>query len=86
MTPGDFGASLAILGYTQRGFANYTGANERTVRRWIAGELDIPGWVPRMLQLMLQAAPSGMFAFPAGATLIKMTCTGAGGGGTGSGE
>ncbi len=53
MTAGEFRAALAAVGYTQRGFAAFTGSNERTVRRWALGEQDIPPWVPVMLALMV---------------------------------
>jgi transcriptional regulator with XRE-family HTH domain len=52
----EFRAGLAALGMTQRGFAAFTGSNERTVRRWASGEQDIPPWVPVMLRLMLSPA------------------------------
>ena len=56
MTAPDFRAALARLGMTQRAFARYVCANERTVRRWAEGAQDIPGWVPVMLSLMEQSA------------------------------
>jgi DNA-binding transcriptional regulator YiaG len=56
MTAADFRAVIARLGYGQRGFAEYVGANERTVRRWASGEQDIPPWVPVILGLMEQVA------------------------------
>ena len=52
MTAPDFRRRIAALGYSQRGFAAYVGANERTVRRWAEGEQDIPQWVSVMLDLM----------------------------------
>jgi DNA-binding transcriptional regulator YiaG len=52
MTSNEFRAALEAVGYSQRGFATYTGSNERTVRRWALGEQDIPPWVPVMLELM----------------------------------
>lgn len=52
MTAPDFRAALARLGMSQRAFARYVRANERTVRRWAEGAQDIPGWVPVMLALM----------------------------------
>jgi DNA-binding transcriptional regulator YiaG len=54
MTAPDFRRRIAALGYSQRGFATYVGANERTVRRWVEGEQDIPHWVSVMLDLMEQ--------------------------------
>ena len=52
MTAAEFRAALEAVGYSQRGFAAYTGSNERTVRRWALGEKDIPPWVPVLLALM----------------------------------
>jgi hypothetical protein len=52
MTAADFRRRIAALGHTQRGFAAYVGANERTVRRWAEGEQDIPRWVDVLLGLM----------------------------------
>ena len=52
VTAPDFRHRITALGYTQRGFAAYVGANERTVRRWAEGEQDIPQWVGVMLDLM----------------------------------
>lgn len=52
MTAPEFGHRIAALGYSQRGFAAYVGANERTVRRWALGEQDIPPWVAVMVDLL----------------------------------
>jgi DNA-binding transcriptional regulator YiaG len=52
MTADELRAALAALGFTQRGFAAYTGSNERTVRRWVAGDLDIAHWVPVVIRLL----------------------------------
>lgn len=52
MTAEQLRLALKRLGYTQRGFARYVGANERTVRRWVDGEQDIPGWVPVLIGLL----------------------------------
>ena len=54
LTPLDFRTALARVGYSQRAFARLVGANERTVRRWTAGTLDVPTWVPVLLGLMEQ--------------------------------
>jgi DNA-binding transcriptional regulator YiaG len=55
VTASAFRRRLAALGLSQRGFARHVGANERTVRRWIAGEQDIPPWVALVLDLMEKA-------------------------------
>jgi transcriptional regulator with XRE-family HTH domain len=58
LTAAEFRAALAEVGYSQRGFASFTGSNERTVRRWALGEQRIPPWVPVMLRLMRAAMVS----------------------------
>jgi transcriptional regulator with XRE-family HTH domain len=52
MTADELREALAALGYSQRGFADFTGSNERTVRRWACGEQDIPPWVPVVIRLL----------------------------------
>ena len=52
MTPTEFTAALARLGFTGRAFAAFVGAHERSVRRWAGGTQDIPPWVPVMLRLI----------------------------------
>jgi len=54
MTADEFREAIAALGQSQRGFAAYTGSNERTVRRWALGEQDIPPWVPVLIRLLEQ--------------------------------
>jgi len=56
MTPTEFRAALARVGESQRGFARRVGVDERTVRRWIAGIVPIPQWVPLLLGLLEQEA------------------------------
>lgn len=56
MTAKEFCQRIQALGYSQRGFAAYVGANERTVRRWALGEQDIPPWVGVMLALLEERA------------------------------
>ena len=51
MNAGEFRFVLRDLELGQREFARLTGANERTVRRWVSGELDIPQWVGTVLIL-----------------------------------
>lgn len=52
MTADEFHAGLKAIGYGQRQFAAFSGANPRTVQRWADGEQDIPAWVNVMLYLM----------------------------------
>ncbi len=59
MTPDEFRAALASLGYgTRRRFAARIGADERTVRRWATGETRIPGRVALVLELEAERAAS----------------------------
>ena len=58
MLPNDFRNDLKAAGMSLQGFARYTGANERTVRRWATGDQDIPPWVPVMLTLLAMLAPA----------------------------
>lgn len=51
MTPADFLAALPRVAHPLHWFADFTGANLRTVRRWVNGSQDIPGWVPVLLLL-----------------------------------
>lgn len=56
MTPDAFRAALAALGLTQvgvNGADRFLGVDGRTVRRWISGELSIPGSVAMLLRVML---------------------------------
>jgi len=43
---------LKRLGLDAYGFARLTGANARTVQRWLADEKDVPHWVPLLLTLL----------------------------------
>lgn len=53
----EFRAALAALGLSQVAAASALEVDERTVRRWIAGERAIPG--PARVALRLMAAPPG---------------------------
>jgi DNA-binding transcriptional regulator YdaS (Cro superfamily) len=60
MTPQEFRAALASLGYeTQRRFAARVGVDERTVQRWASGETRIPARVALVLELEAERAASG---------------------------
>lgn len=52
LTAGEFRDRLAALGLTQGGFARLTGVTDRTVRRWAAGDQDIPRWTCLLLDLL----------------------------------
>lgn len=49
MTPPDLRAQLAHLGLTQAGAAALVGVDDRTMRRWIAGDRAVPEPVARLL-------------------------------------
>lgn len=51
MTAEEFLARLPRVQFPLHWFADYTGANVRTVKRWASEDLDIPAWVPRILAL-----------------------------------
>lgn len=49
MTPADLRTELARLGLSQRGGAAYLRVNEKTMRRWISGEIPIPHAIALLL-------------------------------------
>ena len=58
----EFRTALASLPMSQRGFAEFTGSNERSVRRWASGSREVPAWVPVMLGLMRDRRGAGDFS------------------------
>jgi len=52
--------SLAMLNLTQADLAARLGVAERTVRRWQAGEQQIPTWVVELLDVWRQLHASGV--------------------------
>lgn len=44
MTPAQFQAAIDQLGLSQQAVARLWGVNPRTVRRWVAGDQDVPEW------------------------------------------
>ena len=56
MTASELQAALDELGYSQRGFAHFARVDERTVRRWVAGDLAVPGWCEVMISLLYRVA------------------------------
>lgn len=54
MTPNQYRAALEKLGLSQRGAAIFLGVDERTSRRWIAGDASIPKSVELILRLMVK--------------------------------
>jgi hypothetical protein len=43
MTPAEFRICLELLAWSQRGLAKVLGLDDRMVRRWAAGQNEIPG-------------------------------------------
>lgn len=50
MTPDQLRAELARLDLSQVGLARHLEIDPRTIRRYCAGDLDIPGWMPLALK------------------------------------
>lgn len=55
MTPAELRDAAKALGLTGRGLALVLGVDERTHRRWLAGDLS----VPRSVQIAVQAMLAG---------------------------
>jgi hypothetical protein len=53
VTPTEFRAALTALEMTQGGFGRLTGTTDRTVRRWAAGDQDVPVWAVLLLDLLV---------------------------------
>jgi DNA-binding transcriptional regulator YiaG len=63
MTPDQFRAALADLGYSQAAFARLAMVDARTVRRWCDGTRAVPGPVVALLGIMnkpLDKPPPGL--------------------------
>ncbi len=52
MTPTQYAAAIDRLGLSQRAAGRFLGVDERTSRRWIAGDAAIPESVAKLLRLM----------------------------------
>jgi hypothetical protein len=53
MTPTQYATAIKALGLSQRGAAKVLGVDERTSRKWIAGDSRIPHSVALLLRLMI---------------------------------
>lgn len=60
MTPRQFQTKIEALGYSQRSFARFICQDERTIRRWIAGDRKIPTWIPVVLKLLEKLGAAGI--------------------------
>ena len=54
MTANQYSVIIEKLGLSQRGAGKFLGVNERTSRRWIAGDSRIPEAAAKLLRLMIQ--------------------------------
>jgi DNA-binding transcriptional regulator YiaG len=57
-TPAELRAARDFLGLSAEGLARMLGVEDgRTVRRWEAGERELPGWVIVMMETALSYTP-----------------------------
>jgi hypothetical protein len=54
MTLAEFDAALSALGWKTSEFCRATGLHRNTPGRWRNSGVDIPGWVPKHLGLLLE--------------------------------
>ncbi len=53
MTPDEFLAALAALGWKQADFCRMSGTTKNTPSRWVTGATPVPDWVPHYLDMAL---------------------------------
>ncbi|MBB5458679.1 hypothetical protein [Paraburkholderia sp. Cpub6] len=54
MTPAEFEAALAQLGWKQSDFCRMADVDKNTPSRWIKGTTPVPGWAARFLAMALE--------------------------------
>ncbi len=54
MTPKQYADAIEKLGLSQRGAGRFLGVDERTSRKWIAGDARIPESAAKLLRLMVR--------------------------------
>jgi DNA-binding transcriptional regulator YiaG len=54
MTPKQYAEAIARLGLSQRAAGRFLGVDERTSRKWIAGDARIPESAAMLLRLMIR--------------------------------
>lgn len=54
MTPKQYAEAIERLGLSQRGAARFLGVDERTGRKWIAGDARIPEAAAKLLRLCVK--------------------------------
>jgi DNA-binding transcriptional regulator YiaG len=53
VTPRQYADAIERLGLSQRGAGKFLGVDERTSRKWIAGDARIPTSAAKLLRLMV---------------------------------
>ena len=59
MTADEYSDAIAQLGLSQNGAARLLGVDERTSRRWVSGERDVPEPAARFLQYLIATRKTG---------------------------
>lgn len=54
MSPKQYAEAISRLGLSQRAAGKFLGVDERTSRKWIAGDSRIPEAVGKLLRLMVR--------------------------------
>lgn len=54
MTPKQYADAIERLSLSQRGAAKFLGVDERTSRKWIAGDARIPESAAKLLRLVMR--------------------------------
>lgn len=54
MTPKQYADAIERLGLSQRGAGRFLGVDERTSRKWVAGDARIPESAAKLLRLMVR--------------------------------
>jgi DNA-binding transcriptional regulator YiaG len=54
MTPKQYADAIERIGLSQRGAGKFLGVDERTSRKWIAGDARIPESAAKLLRLMVR--------------------------------
>lgn len=59
MTPAEYRSAIEQLGLSQVAAAKLLGVDERTSRRWVSGERDVPAPAARFLQYLIATRKTG---------------------------
>lgn len=59
MTADEYSDTIARLGLSQNAAARLLGVDERTSRRWVSGERDVPEPAARFLQYLIATRKTG---------------------------